>query len=114
MKKNVILIIILIFSFSLKVKSQKEVNIWYFGEYAGIDFNSGSPVALTNSAMSQYEGCATISDANGNLLFYTNGMTVWNRNHEVMENGTYHGQQVADGTYFWVVDFEQVNKAGST
>ena len=79
---------IFIFSFSLKVKCQKEANIWYFGEYAGIDFNSGSPVALTNSAMSQYEGCATISDANGNLLFYTNGMTVWNRNHDVMENGT--------------------------
>jgi len=29
-------------------------------------------------------------------------------------DGTYHGQQVADGTYFWVVDFEQVNKGGST
>ena len=68
--------------------AQKQGNIWYFGEYAGIDFNSGAPVALTNSAMFQYDGCATISDNKGKLLFYTNGMTVWNKNHLIMENGT--------------------------
>lgn len=26
------------------VFSQSEANIWYFGEIAGLDFNSGSPV----------------------------------------------------------------------
>ncbi|MCF6295552.1 MAG: T9SS type B sorting domain-containing protein, partial [Flavobacteriaceae bacterium] len=31
--------------------------------------------------------CSTISDANGNLLFYSDGTTVWNRNHQVMPNG---------------------------
>jgi len=70
------------------VYAQKEANIWYFGQYAGLDFNSGEPIALTNSAMSQYEGCATISDSYGNLLFYTDGMTVWNKQHQVMPNGT--------------------------
>lgn len=34
------------------------------------------------------EGSAVMSDTNGNLLFYTNGQTVWNKNHQVMENGT--------------------------
>ncbi|RLD51709.1 MAG: hypothetical protein DRJ05_18145, partial [Bacteroidetes bacterium] len=63
-------------------------NFWYFGEYAGLDFNSGGPVALTNSAMSTAEGCSTISDNNGNFLFYTNGITIWNQNHQVMDNGT--------------------------
>jgi len=38
--------------------------------------------------MSTVEGCATISDTAGNLLFYTNGLTVWNKNHQVMENGS--------------------------
>jgi hypothetical protein len=28
------------------VFSQGEANIWYFGENAGLDFNSGSPVGL--------------------------------------------------------------------
>lgn len=33
------------------------------------------------------EGCGSICDANGNLLFYTNGVTVYNRKHEIMLNG---------------------------
>jgi hypothetical protein len=68
--------------------AQKEANMWYFGDYAALDFNSGSPVALTNSAMSQWEGCASIADHNGNLLFYTDGISIWNAAHTVMPNGT--------------------------
>ncbi len=33
------------------------------------------------------EGCSSVSDADGNLLFYTSGGTVWNRNHQIMPNG---------------------------
>lgn len=66
--------------------AQKEANIWYFGN-AGLNFNGGAPVALTNSAMNSWEPCASIADANGNLLFYTNGTTVWNKNHIIMPNG---------------------------
>jgi len=61
---------------------------WYFGVNAGITFNSGSPVALTNGALMTFEGVAAQSDQSGNLLFYTNGITVWNRNHVAMTNGT--------------------------
>ena len=69
--------------------SQPGVNSnWYFGNYAGITFNSGSPVALTNGALITTEGVATISDNSGNLLFYTDGVTVYNRNHVTMTNGT--------------------------
>ena len=67
---------------------QKEAAIWYFGENAGLDFRSGVPVALEDGALSTLEGCATIFDTEGNLLFYTDGSTVWNRNHLVMPNGT--------------------------
>lgn len=61
---------------------------WYFGNTAGITFNSGTPLALTNGALTTTEGVATISDVNGNLLFYTDGVTVYNRNHAIMTNGT--------------------------
>jgi len=67
--------------------AQKEAAIWYFGENAGLDFNSGAPVTLLDGALNTREGCATISDFNGNLLFYTDGITVWNRNHLPMPNG---------------------------
>ncbi len=70
------------------LSAQNEGNIWYFGNQAGLDFNSGAPVALTDGAMDVWEGNATISDANGNLRFYTNGITIWNWQHNVMANGT--------------------------
>ncbi|MEQ8534193.1 MAG: PKD domain-containing protein, partial [Imperialibacter sp.] len=67
---------------------EQKANIWYFGEQAGIDFNEAPPVALTDeNLMSSPEGCAAISDRNGDLLFYTNGRTVWNKDHEIMLNG---------------------------
>ena len=61
---------------------------WYFGNGAGITFNSGVPVPLTNGVIFTTEGVATISDNSGNLLFYTDGVTVYNRNHVIMTNGT--------------------------
>ena len=68
--------------------SQKEGNNWYFGTFAGLNFNSGTPVALTNSAMRAEYGCSTMSDHIGNLLFYSDGATIWNRNHDTMLNGS--------------------------
>ncbi|HKR04453.1 MAG TPA: T9SS type A sorting domain-containing protein [Bacteroidia bacterium] len=67
---------------------QGENNIWYFGFNSGLDFNSGSPVVITNGQTYTREGVASISDAAGNLLFYTDGQTVWDRNHVPMSNGT--------------------------
>jgi hypothetical protein len=82
-------ILILNLLFSLITYSQPGPNSnWYFGTNAGITFNSGAPVALTNGALTTTEGVATLSDNSGNLLFYTNGITVWNRNHLVMTNGS--------------------------
>jgi gliding motility-associated-like protein len=67
--------------------AQQEATVWYFGDYAGLDFGDGSPDLLTNSAMYAGSGCAAISDQSGYVLFYTNGNTVWNRNHQQMPNG---------------------------
>lgn len=67
--------------------TQKEGNTWYFGYNAGLDFNSGSPVALTDGALSTFEGCSSISDTTGAILFYTDGVSVWNKNHTLMPNG---------------------------
>ena len=74
--------------YTLASFAQGEANVWYFGERAGLDFNSGAPVALTNGQLDTLEGCATISNNSGQLLFYTDGITVWDRNHAIMPNGT--------------------------
>ena len=67
--------------------AQKQANNWIFGKNAGISFNSGTPV-FSPSSINAVEGCSSFSDSNGNLLFYTNGSTVWNRNNAVMPSGT--------------------------
>lgn len=73
--------------------SQKQGNIWYFGDHAGLDFNSGTPNAITDgatyneSSQNHSEGTSTICDSSGSLLFYTNGQLIWNKNHQVMPNG---------------------------
>ncbi|MEO1652583.1 MAG: hypothetical protein AAFU64_03470, partial [Bacteroidota bacterium] len=76
-----------LWAWPILVQAQREGDIWYFGNKAGLDFGTGSPVSLSDGAMNTNEGCSSISDQNGNLLFYTNGIQVWNRNHEVMSNG---------------------------
>ncbi|MDT0552502.1 T9SS type B sorting domain-containing protein [Urechidicola vernalis] len=67
--------------------AQKEASNWFFGVNAGLNFNSGVPTNKNGSTLISNEGCATISDRNGNLLFYSDGNTIWNRNHDVLLNG---------------------------
>jgi len=77
------------FSFLLPFSgiSQGEFNNWYFGSFAGVTFNFGAPQALMDGQMGANRGSITVSDSLGNLLFYSNGEKVWNRNHQVMPNG---------------------------
>ncbi|WP_395047409.1 PKD domain-containing protein, partial [Flavobacterium sp.] len=84
------IILALIFCFiSSFAFSQQEASVWYFGLNAGIKFNAnGTVTALTDGQLNTYEGCATLSNNAGQLLFYTDGVTVYNKNHGVMLNGT--------------------------
>lgn len=85
--RSLFLIIILSFLGTYIVEAQNENNFWYFGNNAGVDFNSGIPAAVTDGQLNTLEGCATVSDYAGNLLFYTDGVNVWNRMHNIMANG---------------------------
>lgn len=67
--------------------AQKQTNTWYFGNRMGLDFNQSPPLALNNGTANSVEGSASMSDINGRLLFYTNGVFVQNRKHETMLNG---------------------------
>ncbi|HUR31713.1 MAG TPA: hypothetical protein VMZ69_09785, partial [Saprospiraceae bacterium] len=84
---RVTLIIFLFIGISTLAISQKQNNIWYFGNNAGLSFNTQSPTPLSGN-LNTLEGTASISDPAGHLLFYTNGVSVWDRNHNVMPNGS--------------------------
>lgn len=70
------------------VSNAQQDNNWYFGRMAGLNFSTGRPEAITTSTMSTMEGSASISDMDGNILFYTDGISVWNRNNQKMPHGT--------------------------
>lgn len=68
--------------------SQNESNNWGFGGFAGLTFNNGTATAQTTYSLFQSEGCSSMSDSLGNLLFYTDGRTVKNKNNSTMINGS--------------------------
>lgn len=72
------------------LNAQLENTNWYFGEQAALNFNDGTqpPTILTNNVMNTDGSSASVSDSSGNLLFYTNGINIWNNNHQTMPNGT--------------------------
>ncbi|NNE30116.1 MAG: T9SS type A sorting domain-containing protein [Saprospiraceae bacterium] len=81
MKKQSQILILLLLTLNA-LYSQKENNNWLFGQNCGLSFspfNTSLP-----SSLSTYEGSASISDQEGNLLFYTDGVKVYNRNGGVM------------------------------
>ncbi len=61
--------------------AQKQNSHWFFGDHTGINFSSGAPVGINYGNCSTGEGAgSSISDINGNLLFYTDGDSVWDKN----------------------------------
>ena len=59
----------IVFLLYLTTSAQEEASRWFFGENAGLNFSTGIPIVDLNGALSTDEGCATISDKSGNLLF---------------------------------------------
>ena len=68
----------------------QRANIWYFGNQAGLDFNplpDDPVVAISNPVMNAPEGTSTISDRNGQVVFFTDGDKVWNRANVEIASG---------------------------
>ena len=76
-------IIFILFS-SVNLFSQRETENWYFGNYASLNFSDNILNITNNSNAIAPKGCSSISDKEGNLLFYTNGSEVFNKNHKRM------------------------------
>ncbi len=88
MKKIVLFVIFSLIG--LLIHAQNEASNWYFGYNSGINFNLANNTisSLDDGKLNTFEGCASISNDFGNLLFYSDGIRIWNKNHEIMSNGT--------------------------
>ena len=65
--------------------TQNQANIWYFPVFGGLDYNSGKPKVIPSNVMGI--GSAVMSDTLGNLLFYSGGRYINNKNLVPMKNG---------------------------
>lgn len=97
MKKTVFNILFLLFSLNIFSQIPGPTTNWFFGNRAAITFNSGSPVPILTSQLVTTEGVASISNQSGNLLFYTDGRTVWTSQNLPMPNGNAAGGTTLNG-----------------
>jgi gliding motility-associated-like protein len=82
------LIFFILLNLPLASISQKQNNQWRFGRAGGINFNVNPPTFVAGSSIQASEGSASVADRNtGSLLFYTDGVTVWNAQDQIMPNG---------------------------
>ena len=52
--------------------------------------NTVTPSDSAQNSIATFEGCSSISDPAGNLLFYSDGRDVWDANHQLMPNADYY------------------------
>lgn len=89
MKKITLFAVLLCLCITVFSQSSKVNNNWYFnaGNAFGVTFNpSNSPSALSNSQASFFGTSASVSDQNGNPLFYMNGNRVISGSHNFIGN----------------------------
>lgn len=82
----------IIFTYALSVFcvsafAQPQTNNWFFASRNGLNFSSGNPVNIVGGQISVMEGASAISDSNGQLIFYSDGINVFNKNHVRMPFG---------------------------
>lgn len=87
--RRLLLLILLLCAMPEGTQAQYDRNenkMWTFGIWSGLDFRT-LPPTFFGTGMQANEGCASMCDGNGNLLFYTDGYNTFNRNHLMMPSG---------------------------
>lgn len=87
--KKYIIIFTLLFCDIWNVHSQSENNIWLLNQDMTLNFNVDPPFIYNenNSMTGNNESCVVVSDFDsGQLLFYSDGIQIWNKNHHLMDS----------------------------
>lgn len=79
--------LILVF-FTASLLAQNEPSYWFFGEEVGLHFSATGIELLEGSRIKYNEGVSSMADCRGELRFYCDAQTIWNRQHQPMANGT--------------------------
>ncbi|NHN27573.1 T9SS type A sorting domain-containing protein [Flavobacterium jejuense] len=82
MRKFYIIVCLFVLFFS---NAQDYNNNWVLGN-SNVAFDTSSPTSSAISNSNKY-GFASVSDSNGDLLFYSDGCKIYDRTFQVMQNG---------------------------
>ena len=83
--KTIILLINFLFLFQLQ--AQNETTKWYFERFNGLDFSGDTVKYLSGCQFGLSESSSSICDSNGNLMFYSNGITLYNKFNKFVKDG---------------------------
>ena len=98
MKQKILLSILFIMS-SCVLFAQKEAAHWFFGQGCGLNFLDTHTVTDANgisvagvpknesSPLNTNEGCFSLSDKDGNIIVFSDGMRVYNKNKQLIASG---------------------------
>ena len=81
--------VILYFILTTSLYAQNPYSKWFFGHRLVMDFNTPNSNPVVNCFGSTLDALIKTSSisANGSLLFYTDGTSVWNAQQQIMSNG---------------------------
>lgn len=82
----------ILFVLTISATAQRENHTWYFsGSSKGFffDFNTNAVSITSTHAPLSYEGCGVAADpTTGDVLFYSNGINIYDKNNIQMPNGS--------------------------
>jgi gliding motility-associated-like protein len=97
MRQQKVFILTLIILFPLSFFAQQrdcnykrphQADQWVFGNNAQVEINGSNPEVYATPEFPLINGVASICDDDGNLLMFTNGVQLWNRNYSLLEYGS--------------------------
>lgn len=93
---KVIFLVTYIFGIVVSLQSQKLYSKWLYGDKGTVNLNTTSIFEITPKGDTSYTvpsdvrfqaTVASICDTAGNLLFYTNGISIFGSDHKIIQNG---------------------------
>ncbi|MEO5601390.1 MAG: PKD domain-containing protein [Cyclobacteriaceae bacterium] len=105
----------------------QRANIWYFGQNAGIDFNPlpDNPAVAIDGPLVTPAGTSVISDRNGQVIFSTDGFSIFNKlDQDITPPGGIGGENTAsqsaliipvpgDETLFYIFTTKEIYGSGT-
>ena len=95
--------LIVLMVISLGASAQQQGNIWVFPNGNLLDFSSNPPQVSDGTQILpsdvEVEGVASISDQDGNLLFYSDGVKLWDWQHNVISSSLMGHQSSTNSAY---------------